>query len=73
MVFQIAEVNKALGSIIYLVDKDCGIIFDKELATWQDVSLMMHKPTGRTIRFRSERNIWVLDALIEAPVFGRPA
>ena len=47
-VVQIAEVNKFLGSISYLVDQGFRV----------------------TSRFRRDRNIWVLDAMIDAD-FGR--
>ena len=63
--FQIAEVNKALGSISYLVDNGYRIVFDKELATGRDISFMQHKATKQTARFRRERNVWILDAVVE--------
>ena len=63
--FQVAEVNKALGSISYMVDHQYRIIFDKDEKTGTDLSLMIHKPTGVTTRFRRQRNVWILDAIIE--------
>ena len=65
MVFQIAEVNKALGSISYLVDNGYTVTFDKDLRTGKDISMMLHKESGRRTRFRRERNIWVLDVIVE--------
>ena len=65
MIFQIAEVNKALGSISYLVDHDYSVIFDKDEKTGKDLSMMTHKPTMRKTRFRREKNVWVLDAIID--------
>ena len=65
MVFQIAEVNKALGSISYLVDHGYSVVFDQDLATGKDISRMIHKASGRTTRFRRERNVWVLDVIVE--------
>ena len=62
LVMQIAEVNKALGSVSYMVDRDFRVVFDKDKLTGKDLSMMVHKPTGRTTRFRSDRNVWVLDA-----------
>ena len=59
---QIAEVNKALGSVSYMVDRDFRVVFDKDKLTGKDLSMMVHKPTGRTTRFRRDRNVWVLDA-----------
>ena len=75
MVFQIAEVNKALGSISYLVDNGYSVIFDKD-RNGNDVSMMTHKASGRKTRFRRDRNVWVLDVLVEENVdepFGRRA
>ena len=69
-VVQIAEVNKFLGSISYLVDQGFRVTFDKDAATGRDLSMMVHKLSGRTSRFRRDRNIWILDAMIEAD-FGR--
>ena len=65
MVFQVAEVNKALGAVSYLVDNGYQVIFDKDLVTGRDLSYMRHKASGRTTRYRRDRNIWVLDAMIE--------
>ena len=58
MVLQIAEVNKALGSASYLVD---------------NLSFMIHEPSGRSTRSRRDRNVWVLDAIVESTGFGRQA
>ena len=62
MVMQIAEVNKALGSVSYMVGPGFKIVFDRDEKTGVDMSRMEHKRTGRTTRFRREKNIWVLDA-----------
>ena len=62
MVMQIAEVNKALGSVSYMTDMGYRVIFDRDEKTGVDMSRMEHKATGRTTRFRREKNIWVLDA-----------
>ena len=66
MTFQVAEVNKALGSISYLVDKGYKVVFDQDEATGKDVSYMLNKKTGKCVRFRRERNVWILDAYIPA-------
>ena len=66
MTFQIAEVNKALGSVSYLVDNGYRVVFDKDEETGHDISVMTHKKSGVTSRFRRERNIWILDALVDA-------
>ena len=72
--FQIAEVNKALGSVSYLVDNGYRVVFDQDEATGHDVSMMIHKATGVISRFRRERNIWILDAIVddEEPDNGFP-
>ena len=73
MIFQIAEVNKAIGSVSYLVDNGYKVIFDKDQASGKDLSLMIHKASSRITRFRRDRNIWVLDAMAKPEGFGRPA
>ena len=62
--FQVAEVNKALGAVSYLVDKGYKVTFEKNMSTGQDMSMMVNKHTGVTSRFRRERHVWVFDAFI---------
>ena len=70
---QIAQVNKALGSVAYFVDRRYRVVFDKDDETGEDISNMMHKPSGRVSRFRRERNIWILDAFTRSNTgFIRP-
>ena len=64
-VVQVAEVNKALGAVSYLVDKGYRVVFDKDETSGKDISYMMKKSSRVTSRFRRERNIWVLDAFID--------
>ena len=52
MTFQIAEVNKALGSISYLVGHGYRVVFDKDTASSRDTSCMTHKESKRVSRFR---------------------
>ena len=52
LTFQIAEVNKALGAVSYLVDHGWRVTFDQDEATGRDISMMKHKKTGVTSRFR---------------------
>ena len=61
LTFQIAEVNKALGAISYLVDRGYRCTFDKNMKTGQDLSMMLNKNTNVASRFRRDRNVWVLD------------
>ena len=64
--FQVAEVNKALGAVSSLVDKGYKVIFEKDMSTGQDLSMMINKNTRVTSRFRRVRNVWVLDAFINS-------
>ena len=59
---QIAEVNKALGSVSYMVDRGFKVVFDKDPDTGVDLSMMVHKETGQATRFRRDKTVWVLDA-----------
>ena len=71
MVFQIAEVNKPLGSVAYFVDRDFRVVYDKNAKTGEDMSYMIHKPTKTSYRFRREKNIWILDAIVDiAEIYG---
>ena len=70
-VFQIADVNKALGSVAYVVDKAFRVVYDKNMDTGEDMSYMIHKPSKKTFRFRRERNVWILDAMVGSEsIFG---
>ena len=62
---QIAELNKALGAVSYLVDSGYRVVFDQDEETGHDISMMLHKATGVISRFRRERNIWILDAIVD--------
>ena len=64
-VFQVAEVNKALCAVSYLVDKGYQVIFDQDVATGKDTSRISHKKTGKMIPLMRERNVWTIDAYIE--------
>ena len=71
MIFQIAEVNKALGSVAYMVDRAYRVVYDKYMETDEDLSYMIHKPTKTVYRFRRSRNSWILDALVDlAEIYG---
>ena len=70
-VFQITCVNKALGSGAYMVDHGFRVVYDKDMQADEGLSNMIHKPTKRTFRFRREKNVWILDAVVAAEsVFG---
>ena len=70
MTFQVAEVNKALGAVSYIVGKGYRVIFDKNMVTGQDMSFMTNTNAGLTSRFLRERNVWVLDAFVNLQTKG---
>ena len=73
--FQIAEVNKVLASVSYLVDYNHRVVFDQDADTDEDISFITNKTNGEAINMRRDRNVWVIDAYIEedaGPVFTRP-
>ena len=73
--FQIAEVNKVLASVFYLVDHSHRVIFCQDLDAGEDISFIKNKTNGDTITMRRGRNVWVIDAYIEEdiePGFTRP-
>ena len=63
LTMQIAEVNKALASVSYLVDRGYRVVFDKN-KDGNDISMMLHKASNKATRFRRDRNIWVLDVFV---------
>ena len=63
-VFQIAEVNKALASVSYMVDNGYRVTFDRDAATGRDISMMLHKASGAAIKLTRDKNVWVLDAIV---------
>ena len=65
-VMQIAEVNKALLAISYLVDKGYRVTYDKD-DKGRDTSHMLHKKSGKIARFRRDNNVWVLDVFVNEP------
>jgi hypothetical protein len=65
MIAQIAEVSKPLGSVAYFVDRYYRVVYDKNMETGEDISYMIHKLTKKVHRFRRERNIWILDAMVD--------
>ena len=58
MVFQVAEVNKPLGSVAYFVDDAYRVVYDKNMRTGEDLSYMIHRPTRTVYRLRRDRNIY---------------
>ena len=66
LTMQIAEVNKALMSVSYLVDRGYKVVFD-QTEGGSDISMMIHKKSKRVSRFKRDRNVWVLDAYVPKP------
>ena len=62
--FQVAEVNKVLASVSALVDSNHRVTFEKDEKTGIDMSFIVNKTTGRTIKMRRERNVWTIDAFV---------
>ena len=58
--FQVCQVNKPLASVAKLVDDGWKVIFDSEL------SCLVHKRTGKVIKLKKERGVYVIDAYIES-------
>jgi hypothetical protein len=63
--FQIAEVNKALCAVSYLVDQGNQVIFDQDEATGMDTSRIINKRTGKIIQLVRDRNVWTIDAYVD--------
>jgi hypothetical protein len=72
--FQIAEVNKVLASVSYLVDRRHRVTFDQDYATGEDLSFIQNKVTNEIIKMRRTNNVWVIDAFVEedGELFVRP-
>ena len=64
-VFQIAQVNKVLCAVSYLVDNHHRVIFDQDERTGIDTSHILNKKTGKTIKMKRERNVWTIEAFVE--------
>ena len=47
-----------------MVDHRHRVVFDQDEAG-KDMSYMLHKPSGDIFKLRRERNVWVLDAMVE--------
>ena len=63
--FQIAAVNKVLCAVSYLVDHQMRVIFDRDEKTGVDTSHILNKKSGKSIKMKRERNVWVIDAFID--------
>ena len=54
---QIAEMNKVLASVSYLVDHDNRVVFDQDLDTGEDTRFITNKTSGESIKMRRDRNV----------------
>ena len=69
--FQIAEVNKALGAIADRVDNNYRVVFDKNMETGHDSSYILNKRTKKIMKSSRIGNVWVIEAIIDAEDAGR--
>ena len=66
MTFQVAKVNKALGSVSEMVDSRHKVVFDSD-DFGRDISYIENKATREKIWLRRENGIYVLDTLVAPP------
>ena len=64
--FQVANVNKVLAAVSALVDDNHRVVFDKCMKTGVDLSFILNKKTGESIRMKRDRNVWTVDTYVEA-------
>ena len=73
--FQVAEVNKVLASVSYLVDQGYRVVFEKCQKSGRDMSLISRQSDNTMIKMRRDRNVWLIDAWVEEDIdedFRRP-
>ena len=63
--FQVAEVNKVLASVSSMVDTGHRVVFDKDEVTGMDLSFIICKKTGSSVKMKRERNVWIIDAFVD--------
>ena len=63
--YQIAEVNKALCAVSYLVDHGYLVTFDQDERSGVNTSRITHKKSGKMNPLTRERNVWTIDACVE--------
>ena len=66
MTFQIADVDKALGSVRQMVNNGNRVVFDTD-AAGKDISYVTNKRTQERMPLRVENGVYVMDL-----VFGPP-
>ena len=60
-----ASVNKVLAAVSAMVDSGHRGTFEKDMATGRDLSFIINKNTGKVIKLRRHRNVWVNDTYVE--------
>ena len=63
--FQVANVNKVSASVSALVDSGHRVTFDKCDRTGVDLSFIVNKKSGESIRMKRERNVWTVDTYVD--------
>ena len=75
MTFQVANVQKALGSVSQMVRKGNRVVFDRT-ANGEDLAYIENKRSKEKMYMRLENGVYVLDVLVKPPYakhFGRQA
>eukprot|EP00973_Karenia_brevis_P070145 9750664-Karenia_brevis.AAC.1 len=62
MTFQVAPVQKALGSVSQMVRNRNRVVFDMD-EYGKDISHILHKDTGGCIPLQYENGVYVMDML----------
>ena len=57
--FRVGDITRPLQCAKDVCNQDYKVVLDN------DGSFMQHKKSKRTARFRRERNVWILDAIME--------
>ena len=68
MTFQVAKVNKALGSVNQMVRRGNRVVFDQD-EQGRDISYILHKATNQRMFMRPENGVYVLDVLVAPPEY----
>ena len=75
MTFQVANVQKALGSVSQMVRRGNRVVFDRD-DNGKDLAYIENKRSKERMYMRQEKGVYVLDVLVAPPVtkpFGRQA
>eukprot|EP00973_Karenia_brevis_P010272 1392092-Karenia_brevis.AAC.1 len=67
MTFQVAPVQKALGSVSQMVRNRNRVVFDMD-EYGKDISHILHKDTGGWIPLQYENGVYVMDMLVGPPI-----